>query len=174
MIKYIEHGDLFESKVDALVNPVNCKGTMGKGIAKEFKRRFPECIYPYKKACADGKLQPGKLQFIQLTVQLDFFDWKQPKLVLFPTKNHWRGKSRIEWIEEGLAYLKNHYAQWGLKSFAMPQLGCGLGGLQWEKVKPLIERYFAEEPIEVEVYLRAIHDYNEMPPDTDNLNTKDK
>ncbi|MCD6230832.1 MAG: macro domain-containing protein [Dehalococcoidia bacterium] len=162
MIKYIRGRDLFESQAEALVNPVNCKGAMGKGIAKIFKKKFPECVKPYKKACADNKLIPGKLLLVQLAVQMDFFDWKQPKIILFPTKNHWRGQSRIEWIEQGLSYLRDHYHQWGLKSIAMPQLGCGLGKLKWEDVKLVVEEYFSDEPLKIEVYLRAIYDYGEM------------
>lgn len=163
MIKYIENGDLFQSGTDALINPVNCKGVMGKGIALEFKKRLPECVQPYKEACATGKLIPGTLLFVRLIVQPDLFGSKRPGVILFPTKNHWRDKSRIEWIEQGLDYLKNNYTRWEVKTIAMPQIGCGLGGLGWESVKPLIEHFLSEEPIEVEVYLRAIYDYKEKP-----------
>lgn len=163
MIKYIENGNLFGSKTDALVNPVNCKGVMGKGIALEFKKRFPECIQPYKEACVAGKLAPGILLFVQLIVQPDLFGIRRPGVILFPTKNHWRDKSRIEWIEQGLVYLRNNYCQWGIKSLAMPQIGCGLGGLEWGDVKPLIEKCFSGEPIEVEIYLMVIYDYKEKP-----------
>jgi O-acetyl-ADP-ribose deacetylase (regulator of RNase III) len=163
MIKYINNGDLFCSTADALVNPVNCKGAMGKGIAKEFKKRFPECMQPYKAACASGKLVPGKIMRCHLEVQLDFFNNNSPNVLLFPTKEHWKKKSRIEWIDQGLYYLKEHYKEWNLKSIAMPQLGCGLGGLRWEDVKPLLEKYFANEPVEVEVYISAVSQYKEKP-----------
>jgi O-acetyl-ADP-ribose deacetylase (regulator of RNase III) len=161
MIRYIENNNIFDSKADAFVNPVNCKGTMGKGIALEFKKRFPESFLTYKQACDSGKLRPGTLLIVQLTVQPDLLGNKRPAVILFPTKNHWLDKSRIEWIDQGLIFLKEHYRTWGLKSIAMPQIGCGLGGLDWEQVKPLIEKYFKEEKIEIEVYLSAIYDYNE-------------
>ena len=104
---------------------------MGKGIAKEFKQRYPEYLPPYKAACDAGILRPGKLMLCQLEVHLDDFEWKIPWVIFFPTKDHWRSKSRLEWIDAGLIYLKDHYREWKIKSVAMPQLGCGLGGLQW-------------------------------------------
>ena len=161
MIRYIENVNLFNSGTDALVNPVNCKGIMGKGIALEFKKRFPECLIPYKQACESRKLFPGKLLFVRLVVQPDLFIRKRPGVILFPTKVHWRDKSRIEWIEQGLVFLKHNYHEWGLRSIAMPQIGCGLGGLLWEQVKPLIELYFNNEPIEIEVYIYTTKNYNE-------------
>lgn len=163
MIEYIENRDIFDSEADAFVNPVNSKGTMGKGIALEFKKRFPEYFPPYKHACDVGKLRPGNLLFVQITVLPEYFGCKKPAVIMFPTKNHWRGKSRIEWIEKGLDFLRKHYREWRLNSIAMPQLGCGLGGLEWDQVEPLIEKYFKNEPIKVEVYLSAIYNYNEKP-----------
>ncbi|MFC1937066.1 macro domain-containing protein [Chloroflexota bacterium] len=171
MLRYIENSDLFESKADALVNPVNSKGVMGRGIAKEFRIRFPECMRPYKDACMHGKLVPGRLMMCHLDAQLDFFEWKTPNIILFPTKDHWRGKSRLEWIDQGLAYLKDHYQQWGLKSVAMPQIGCGLGGLRWqEDVLPLIEKHLANEPLDVEVYIDAVQKYDEKPVEFQKVN----
>ncbi len=163
MITYREHSDIFHSTADALINPVNCKGVMGKGIAKEFRIRFAECMHPYKEACMNGKLILGRLMICHLDVQLDLFEWKTPHIILFPTKNHWRGKSRLEWIDMGLAYLKSHYQQWELKSVAMPPLGCGLGGLYWQDVQPLVEKHFSNEPLEIEVYLDTTRRYNEKP-----------
>lgn len=161
MIKYIEDANIFDSRADAFVNPVNCRGVMGKGIALEFKKRFPESLIPYKQACDSRKLVPGKLLFVRLIIQPDLFERKRPGVILFPTKDNWRDKSRIEWIEQGLAYLKNSYSKWNLKSIAMPQIGCGLGGLKWEQVKPLIERYFNDDPVVIEIYLNATKNYNE-------------
>ena len=155
MIRYIENGDLFLSKADALVNPVNCKGVMGRGIALEFKKRFPECVQPYKTAVTSGNLVPGILLYVHLIVQPDLFSMKRPGIILFPTKNHWRGKSKLEWIEKGLRYLRDHYRQWQINSIALPQIGCGLGGLSWTEVKQLIERYLCNEPLDVEVYVQA-------------------
>ncbi len=155
MIQYISDADIFLSQTDALVNPVNCKGFMGKGIALEFKKRFPECVQPYKTAVSTGKLVPGTLLYVHVSVQPDFFGIRKPGVILFPTKDHWKGKARLEWIEQGLTFLQNHYKSWGLSSIAMPQLGCGLGGLDWGDVQPVIERFLSSEAMRVEVYLRA-------------------
>lgn len=164
MIRYIDNGDLFDAKVDALVNPVNCKGTMGKGIALEFKKRFPWLDAPYKAACASGKLAPGIPVLMPTELQQSLFPNQKQSVILFPTKNDWRSKSRLEWIDKGLSHLRSHYRQWGLRSIAMPQLGCGLGGLDWNLVRPLIEKYFRDEPLLVEVYLQTIYTYNEKVP----------
>ena len=135
--------DLFDvHEVDALVNPVNCKGVMGKGIALEFKARFPESYKVYRAVCKKGELKPGLVLFVP-------GQDGEPNVLHFPTKNHWRGPSRLAWIETGLDYLKQHYAAWGLKRIVMPQLGCGLGGLEWRDVRPLIDAAFAEEPLQV-------------------------
>jgi O-acetyl-ADP-ribose deacetylase (regulator of RNase III) len=82
-------------------------------------------------------------------------------MIMFPTKDHWKGKSQIEWIERGLAAVKEQYQAWGLRSIAMPQVGCGLGGLRWDQVQPLIEQYLGDEPLEVEVYVSAVTQYKE-------------
>ncbi len=161
MIRYLEDGSLFDSRADALVNPVNCDGYMGKGIALEFKRRFPEYFPPYKQACDTGKLIPGHPFCVRLIVQPNLIGAK-PAVVMFPTKDHWRDESRIEWIDQGLAYLRDHYHQWRIGSIAMPQVGCGLGGLTWEQVKPLIEKYFADEPVGVEVYVHTTQDHEKI------------
>jgi O-acetyl-ADP-ribose deacetylase (regulator of RNase III) len=153
MIQYVDNRSIFDSEADALVNPVNTKGTMGKGLALEFEKRFPECTNPYKSACSEGKLVTGTLLVVQLVVKPNLWSRKRPAIILFPTKEHWRGKSRIEWIETGLQDLKNKYHEWNLNSVAIPRVGCGLGGLKWDQVKPLIEKYFADEPFIVEVYL---------------------
>lgn len=137
--------DLFDvQEVDALVNPVNCLGVMGKGIALEFKTRFPKSYEVYRVVCERGELKPGRVLFVP-------GQDGESNVLHFPTKNHWRGKSRLAWIEAGLDYLKQHYATWGLKRIAMPQLGCGLGGLEWRDVRPLIDAAFAEEPLQVVV-----------------------
>ena len=154
-------GDIFKSNADALVNPVNCRGVMGKGLAKEFKKRFPETFPVYREACRSGKLVPGTLQFVRLTVKPDLFGWNKPVIIHFPTKDHWKDPSRLEWIEKGLAFLKEHYREWNLTSVALPQLGTGLGGLKWEEVKPLIDKYLSSEPLLVEVYANALGEAGE-------------
>lgn len=162
MVRYIQNGSLFESKAEAIVNPVNCRGVMGKGIALEFKHRFPDCFHPYKKACDEGQLVPGVVLLVPPVISTPLFSETRPAIVLFPTKDHWRDRSRIEWIEAGLAHLKERYQQWGLRSIAMPQVGCGLGGLPWEGVQPIIEQYFADEPLDLLVYLSATRQLGEL------------
>ena len=168
MIRYIENSDIFLSKADALVNPVNCKGLMGQGLALEFKKRFPECVQPYKTAVASGNLLPGTLLFVHLIVQPDLFSTKRPAVILFPTKNHWRDKSKIEWIDKGLRFLRDNYRQWQINSVAIPQVGCGLGGLPWPEVKQLIEQYLCSEPVDLEVYVRQREFDKTMQPPQDN------
>lgn len=153
MLRYIENGSLFDSDADALVNTVNCVGTMGKGLAKEFAKQFPECVGPYKSACKSKKLRPGSLMFVKLEVKAEFEISSRPAVILFPTKDHWRGKSKLEWIDEGLTNLKLSYKDWGLTSVALPKIGCGLGGLDWKQVKSLLEARFSEDPLDVQVYL---------------------
>jgi O-acetyl-ADP-ribose deacetylase (regulator of RNase III) len=147
VIRYIENGNLFTSKADALINPVNCIGAMSAGLAKEFRDRYPECMSRYKEACAAKVLRPGILMLCKRE--------ERPSIIMFPTKDHWRGKAKLEWIDQGLVYLKNHYREWRLRSVAMPQIGCGLGGLRWEDVSALVEKHFADEELKIEVYVRA-------------------
>ncbi len=147
---------LFSSAADALVNPVNCSGYLGKGLALEFKRRFPECVEPYNAACSAGWLRPGRVIFIRLLVNPVFKNFQdRPGIILFPTKDNWRQRSKLEWIEEGVTDLVRQYRFWGVSSIAMPQIGCGLGGLDWSAVKPILERALMKEPIDVEV---CMHD----------------
>ena len=130
MLKIIKSGDLLKEKVDALVNTVNCVGIMGKGIALQFKMAYPENFKAYKKACDHGEVIIGKM-FITETQGLF-----QPKYVInFPTKKHWREKSNIDYIEQGLDDLVKQIERLNIKSIALPPLGCGYGGLNWETVK---------------------------------------
>jgi O-acetyl-ADP-ribose deacetylase (regulator of RNase III) len=140
-------GDLFDADAEALVNTVNCVGFMGRGIAAQFKRAFPANFSAYAAACKRGEVQPGRM----LTVATG--ELVGPRYVVnFPTKRHWRGKSRMEDIELGLAALVAEVERLGLRSIAIPPLGCGLGGLDWREVRPCIERAFATLP-EVRVLL---------------------
>lgn len=135
----LQRGDILKAKTDALVNTVNCKGVMGRGIALQFKKAFPEAYKAYKAACDRGELKPG----IVLVHDLNRFE--QPHYVIdVPTKRHWRGKSRIEDIEAGLNALVAEVRRLGLKSVAVPPLGCGLGGLSWAEVRPRIEHALAD------------------------------
>ena len=133
MIIY-KQGDLLACNAEAIVNTVNCVGVMGRGIALQFKKRYPENFKQYESACKRGDVVPGQM-FVYETCTLT-----NPRFIInFPTKRHWRGASRIEDIEAGLADLKNVIQQRNIKSIALPPLGCGLGGLEWSVVKPRIE-----------------------------------
>ena len=129
-------GDMFSEPVEALVNTVNCVGVMGKGVALEFKNRWPANFKAYKKLCDAKKLSPGQM-FVFDTQGL--FASDGPKyLVNFPTKAHWRAKSKISYVEDGLDALAEAIRAHGIKSIAIPPLGCGNGGLDWAQVRPLI------------------------------------
>jgi O-acetyl-ADP-ribose deacetylase (regulator of RNase III) len=145
----LEHGDLLQQEVGAIVNTVNTVGVMGKGIALQFKQKWPENYKAYAKACERGEIKPGKM-FIY-----DAGGLLQPRYIInFPTKRHWRENSRIEDIEAGLADLVQQVKELGIRSIALPPLGCGNGGLDWSDVRPRIEQAFAQLP-NVEVHLFA-------------------
>jgi len=127
-------GDLLKADVEAFVNTVNCVGIMGRGIALQFKNAFPENFKAYQAACVRDEVQPGKM-FVFETHSLT-----APKFIInFPTKRHWRGKSRMEDIESGLVALVAEIRNRAIRSIAIPPLGSGLGGLDWSEVRPRIE-----------------------------------
>jgi O-acetyl-ADP-ribose deacetylase (regulator of RNase III) len=138
--------DIFTLEVDCLVNPVNCEGVMGRGLALQFKRHFPSIMPDYTKACLAKELRLGKVQMLKgpfksalpLVQSLLKTEW----IANFPTKDSWRNYSRIEWIEEGLTDLRAQLVSREIASVAIPPLGCGLGGLAWNSVKRLIETTF--------------------------------
>lgn len=133
MITY-KTGDIFKEEADAIVNTVNCVGVMGRGIALQFKKYFPENFRVYEAACKQKEVVPGKM-FVHETSSLI-----GPKYVInFPTKRHWRDASRMEDIESGLQALAKVIAKLHIKSIALPPLGCGLGGLDWSEVRGRIE-----------------------------------
>jgi len=134
MIEY-KSGDLLKQNAEALVNTVNCVGVMGRGIALQFKKAFPDNFKAYATACKNGEVKPGRV-FVFPTRQLT-----NPKFILnFPTKRHWRGKSRLGDIEIGLDDLVKVIRQNNIHSIAIPPLGSGLGGLDWDQVRSRIER----------------------------------
>jgi O-acetyl-ADP-ribose deacetylase (regulator of RNase III) len=134
-------GNLLQADAEALVNTVNCVGYMGKGIALQFKQAFPANFKAYQAACRAGSVVPGKM-FI-----FDINGLVNPRYIInFPTKRHWRGKSRLEDIANGLTALVADVKRLGIRSLAVPPLGCGLGGLDWRDVRPMIEQAFAAEP----------------------------
>lgn len=138
-------GNLLDANVDALVNTVNTVGVMGKGIALMFKERYPSNNRAYVDAYKSKTLEVGKM-FVSATNELDGPRW----IINFPTKKHWRHPSKIEWIDQGLNELVEVVRDKGIRSIALPPLGCGNGGLNWPDVKPLVEK-FAEKIPEVEI-----------------------
>ena len=132
-------GNLLDSHVDAVVNTVNTVGVMGKGIALMFKERFPENFRAYAAACKAKGVRVGEM-FVQPSAELAGPRW----IINFPTKQDWRQASRIEWIESGLIALKKVIREKGIRSIALPPLGCGNGGLEWSQVRPLIEAILAD------------------------------
>lgn len=135
----LTQGDILQADAEALVNTVNCVGVMGRGIALQFKKRFPENFKRYKAACDNKELTPGKM-FIH-----DLNRLYNPRYVVnFPTKRHWKGKSRMVDIEAGLQILVEEVLKRDIHSIAIPPLGCGLGGLRWEDVRVRIEEAFQD------------------------------
>lgn len=147
--------NLLEAKAEALVNAVNTVGIMGKGIALQFKRAYPEVFREYERACKAGEVQPGTMHVFACGAG-------NPKFIInFPTKRHWRDNSRMEDIESGLRALVAQVERLEIKSIALPALGCGLGGLEWAEVRLRIEQAFARLP-EVEVLLFAPEMFREV------------
>ena len=133
MIEY-KTGDILAEDVEALVNSVNCVGVMGRGIALQFKKAFPDNFKAYASACTREKVQPGRM-FVFETGYLT-----GPRYIInFPTKRHWRGKSRLEDIEAGLVALVQEIKERNIHSIALPPLASGLGGLEWQEVRQCIE-----------------------------------
>ena len=143
MIRYIE-GDIFKSPAQVIVNTVNTVGVMGKGIALEFKKRYPDMFQAYRDICDRRKLKTGSLM---LYYEPDHW------VLLFPTKENWRNPSRMEYIEAGLAKFCRTYAEKGITSVAFPKLGCGNGELNWSEVQPVMEKYLKDLPIDIYIYL---------------------
>ena len=143
-------GNVLDADVDALVNTVNTVGVMGKGIALMFKEAFPENFRAYRAACERGEVRVGSVLATELPRKLT----GGPRWILsFPTKEHWRHRSRLEWVESGLHDLRRVIQERGIRSVAVPPLGCGNGGLRWQDVRPLVERVLGDlEGVEVQVY----------------------
>lgn len=141
-------GNLLHARADALVNTVNCVGVMGKGIALQFKQAFPAMYKAYRKACDAGQVVPGQMHVYSLGSLMP------PRYIInFPTKRHWRSKSRMGDIDDGLVDLARVVRELGLRSIAVPPLGSGNGGLNWAEVRPRIVAAFADQPgVEVLVY----------------------
>jgi len=149
-------GDMFKSQAQTLVNTVNCVGVMGKGIALEFKKRFPEMYEDYLRRCKAGEVKLGQPYLYRRLVP--------PWVLNFPTKDHWRSVSRLEDIVRGLRFLERHYRQWGITSLAVPPLGCGHGQLDWTVVGPTLFRRLKRLNIPVELYAPYGTPHEELEP----------
>lgn len=149
MIRYVK-GNIFDSSCKALVCPVNCKGVMGAGLAKQFKEQYPDMFTAYKKGCNKGWLQPGGVHV--WWGDMDRIEKGEKYIINLATKDHWKNSSTLEWVKEGLTNLSDCMERYGINSVAIPPLGCGLGGLNWSDVKPLIEAEFKDLDFDVEVY----------------------
>lgn len=150
-------GDIFESKCLTIVNTVNCVGVMGKGIAYEFKKRFPEMFKDYVKRCNAGQVKVG--------VPYVYTNSDSSKILNFPTKDHWRSPSRLSYVIEGLDWFVNNYEKNQITSIAFPPLGCGNGGLTWSVVGPIMYQKLSKLPIEVEIYAPYGVSRNEITDD---------
>lgn len=151
MVTYKKNQNIFKSKTDAIVNTVNCVGVMGAGLAKEFRKRYPEMFKDYRKKCEDNKIEIGKLSVFKTLDRL---------IINFPTKKHWKNNSRLEWIEAGLKYFVKNYKKWNITSVAFPQLGTSHGKLDWNDVRALMENYLNSLDINVEIFIKS-YDKNE-------------
>lgn len=140
----IKIGNIFESKATTLVNTVNCVGVMGKGIALDFKKRFPNMYEEYVMLCENGSVRPGKPYVYQ--------DMYGPSILNFPTKDHWRSPSKLSYIISGLSWFRDHFQEYGITSIAFPPLGCGNGGLTWDVVGPVMYDNLKDLPIDIEIY----------------------
>ncbi len=164
MVK-VQIDDIFKSKAQTIVNTVNCVGVMGKGVALEFKKRFPDMYSDYVARCERREVKLGQPYLYKSLAH----QW----ILNFPTKDHWRMATKLDDIVRGLDYLVAHYKEWGIVSLAVPPLGCGQGQLEWRIVGPTLYHYLSQMRISVELYapygtpaLELQHDFlqsSEMP-----------
>ncbi|GAC1391751.1 MAG: hypothetical protein NVSMB38_13120 [Ktedonobacteraceae bacterium] len=137
-------GDIFESDTQVIVNTVNCKGVMGKGLALAFKQKYPDMFDVYKQDCKTGRLHIGRPTLYQKS---------NPWILNFPTKDDWRLPSKLEYLAAGLEYLVANYKKVGIKSIAFPKLGAQNGRLSWDEVGPLMTKYLSQLDIDVFIYI---------------------
>jgi O-acetyl-ADP-ribose deacetylase (regulator of RNase III) len=157
MVTFVK-GDILRSPAQVITNPINCVGVMGKGLALEFKKAHSAMFNDYKRRCMSGEVQIGRPYL-----------WEDDttQILLFPTKNHWREPSSLDGVEEGLKFLAANYRELGITSLALPALGCGNGGLPWDKVRQLIAQHLAPIPdLEVFVYEPASRALDITDPDS--------
>lgn len=143
MLTFIKSSNIFDDRSEVIVCPVNCIGIMGKGLALSFKLKYPKYYETYQRQCKEGKIRLNFIKPYQAANKL---------IISFPTKNHWRDNSNIDNIEAGILHLISFIIYWKVKSIAIPALGCGLGNLNWNVVKPLFVKYFTDLNCKVYVY----------------------
>lgn len=154
--------NIFESKA-VLTNTVNCVGVMGKGLALKFKIRYPEMYLDYERKCRSRSVKPG----IPYVWRPGTEDNINPEIINFPTKNHWRDPSQLKWIVQGLEIILYSYKEWKMDYIAIPPLGCGLGGLRWTAVYPVIcEKLGGINDLKIDIY--APENHLEYFPDKQN------
>ena len=146
MIKYINNGNIFNSNCEFLINPVNCVGVMGKGLALQFKNIFPNNFLKYRQHCLEGNLSIGKLL---ITTE------NNKKIINFPTKENWKNPSKLEYIILGLEKLEIAIERFNIKSIAFPKIGSGLGGLDWSLVLEEIKNFHQRinPDVIIEIYI---------------------
>jgi len=137
-------GNIFESKAVTLVNTINCVGVMGKGVALEFKKRYPQMFHEYAEKCKNHEVKAGCPYY--------YHDLTGTSIINFPTKEHWRSPSKLSYIIDGLDWFVESYQKLGITSVAFPPLGCGNGGLSWEIVGPIMYNKLKNLPIAIEIY----------------------
>lgn len=149
-------GNIFDSKRQMIAVPVNLKGVMGAGLAKSASMKFPKLLEVYQDACKYQEIDVYRPVLVSNEMWIYYPNYtNEPEhrvICLFATKDDWRNDSDIEWIREGLKWLRYHYKTAGIQSMALPALGCGLGGLKWDDVYPVIEDILGEIDIPVDVY----------------------
>lgn len=150
----VKIGNIFESNCSTVVNTVNCVGVMGKGIALEFKKKYPYMFLDYTKRCNRGEVSPGEPYV--------YTNDDGMKIINFPTKDHWRSPSRLSYVISGLDWFINNYEKYGINSVAFPPLGCGNGGLAWSVVGPIMYQKLIGLPISVEIYAPFGTNLNEI------------
>jgi len=139
-----QKGDIFKARTQVIVNPVNCRGVMGKGLALAFKQRYPDMFVVYQEECKTRALRIGRPTLYRAST---------PWILNFPTKDDWKANSKLEYLEKGLEYFVAHYEEEGITSIAFPKLGTQNGKLSWDKVRPLMEKYLGPLAIDVCIYV---------------------
>lgn len=141
---HYQKGDIFQSEAQVIVNTVNCKGVMGKGLALAFKQKYPAMFPIYQEECKTRKLRIGRPSLYQQST---------PWILNFPTKDHWKFPSKLEYLEKGLKYFVANYKKAGITSIAFPKLGAQNGKLSWDEVGPLMAKYLSQLDIDVYIYI---------------------